>query len=136
MNNEALTFKLWSKRYNSSQEMIVKEWIEGVNAYQTDALYHIGAIEPTDNSTNVSHFGLYPIPAKQELNIDIDLSISETISISIYNLIGELVSTYTNDLTKGLNTVQLDIATLNEGAYLCKINSNDGVIAKKFNVIK
>jgi hypothetical protein len=136
MQHEALTFKLWSKRYNSSQEMIVKEWIEGTNAYQTDALYQIGAIEPTDNSSNVSHFGLYPIPAKEELNLDIDLSASETISISIYNLIGELVSTQTNDLVKGLNTIQLNIASLNEGAYLCKVNSNDRVIARKFNVIK
>jgi len=135
-HNEALTFKLWSKRYNSSQEMIVREWIEGANAYQTDALYLIGTIEPTDNSTNVSHFGLYPIPAKQELNLDIDLSTSETISISIYNLIGELVTTHTNKLTKGLNTVQLNIASLKEGAYLCKVNSNNGVIARKFNVIK
>ena len=134
--NEALSFKLWTKHNNSSQEMIVKEWIEGVNAYQIDALYYIGAIEPSNNLTNRIHFGLYPIPAKQKLNIDIELSTSENISISIFNLIGELVSTYTKNLTKGLNNVQLDIATLNEGAYLIKINSNDGVIAKKFNVIK
>ena len=39
-------------------------------------------------------------------------------------------------LKNEFNNVQLDIATLKEGAYLIKINSNDGVIAKKFNVIK
>ena len=40
-----MTFKLWNKRFNTIQELIVKEWIEGANAYQTDAVYQIGAIE-------------------------------------------------------------------------------------------
>ena len=36
-NGEAMRFKLWNKRFNTTQELIVKEWIEGANAYQTDA---------------------------------------------------------------------------------------------------
>ena len=135
-SNESMTFKLWSKRYNLTQELIVKEWIEGSNAYQTNALYHIGSIDCIESTSAINQFGLYPIPAKQELNVDIHASLNETITVDVYNLIGELVSTNNHDLNKGMNTIQLNIESLNEGAYLCKVNSSQGVLTRKFNVIK
>jgi hypothetical protein len=135
-NREAMTFNVWSKRYNTSEELVVKEWIEGANAYQTDAIYQIGAIESVEYATNINKFGLYPIPAKQELNVDIELNLSETVSVSIYNLIGEIIVTNSYHLSKGLNTINLDIENLKDGAYLCKINSSESLMARKFNVIK
>jgi hypothetical protein len=134
--NEELTFKLWNKRYNDSKEMVVTNWTEGTNAYQNDAIYYIGAIEPQFQQNIVNHFDIYPVPAKTDLNLDFELSQSETVTISIYNLLGEMVSTQSKGLVKGENTMILDITNLNEGAYLCKISSSDSVIAKQFNVIK
>ena len=131
-----MTFKVWNKRYNTSEELVVKEGIQGANAYQTDAIYQIGAIESASYASNINQLGLYPIPAKQELNVDVEINLSETISISIYNLIGELIETNSYDLPKGFNTIKLDVKNLKDGAYLCKINSNDGQMTRKFNVIK
>ena len=31
-NGEAMTFQLWNKRFDTTQELIVKEWIESANA--------------------------------------------------------------------------------------------------------
>ena len=135
-NGEAMTFKLWSKRFNTTQELIVKEWIEGANAYQSDAIYQIGAIEAVENSNSISQLGVYPIPAKHELNVDLELGQSEGVTVSIYNLIGELMVTNSYEMSKGINTIKLDIDGLKDGVYLCKVNSGNNQITRKFNVLK
>jgi hypothetical protein len=114
-NGEAMTFKLWNKRFNTTQELIVKEWIEGANAYQTDAVYQIGAIEAVEYSNSINQLGVYPIPAKHELNIDLELGQSEGVTVSIYNLIGELMVTNSYEMSKGINTLRLDIDGLKDG---------------------
>ena len=135
-NGEAMTFKLWSKRFNTTQELIVKEWIEGANAYQTDAVYQIGAIEAVEYTTSISQLGVYPIPAKHELNVDLELGQSEAVTVSIYNLIGELMVTNSYEMSKGINTLRLDIDILKDGVYLCKVNSGNNQMIRKFNVLK
>jgi hypothetical protein len=135
-NGEAMTFKLWNKRFNTTQELIVKEWIEGANAYQTDAVYQIGAIEAVEYSNSISQLGVYPIPAKHELNIDLELGQSEGVTVSIYNLIGELMLTNSFELSEGINTLRLDIDDLKDGVYLCKVNSGNNQMTRKFNVLK
>ena len=135
-NGEAVTFKLWNKRFNTTQELIVKEWIEGANAYQTDAVYQIGAIETVQYTTSISQLGVYPIPAKHELNIDLELGQSEGVTVSIYNLIGELMVTNSYEMSKGINTLRLDIDGLKDGVYLCKVNSGNNQMTRKFNVLK
>ena len=135
-NGEAMTFKLWSKRFNTTQELIVKEWIEGANAYQTDAVYQIGAIEAVEYTTSINQLGVYPIPAKHELNVDLELGQSEAVTVSIYNLIGELMVTNSYEMSKGINTLRLDIDILKDGVYLCKVNSGNNQMTRKFNVLK
>jgi CTP:molybdopterin cytidylyltransferase MocA len=136
INGESMTFKLWSDRYNTSQNLIVKDWIEGSNAYQTDVVYQIGAIENANASSAISQMGLYPIPTKSELNIDLTLVKAEKVTVSIYNLIGELIVTNSHNLSDGFNNIKLDIEKLKDGAYICKVRSTDGQMARKFNVIK
>ena len=135
-NGEAMTFKLWNKRFNTTKELIVKEWIEGANAYQTDAVYQIGAIEAVEYSNSISQLGVYPIPAKHELNIDVELGQSEGVTVNIYNLIGELIVTNSYEMSKGINTIKLDIDGLKDGVYLCKVNSGNNQMTRKFNVLK
>ena len=135
-NGEAMTFKIWNKRYNSTQDLIVKEWVEGANAYQTDAINLIGAIEAVEYSSIINQFGVYPIPAKYELNVDMQLTQSETVTVSIFNLIGKLIETNSYEMTEGVNTIKLDIESLSDGAYLCKVNTGRSQMTRKFNVLK
>lgn len=73
------------------------------------------------------YFSLYPNPAKQTLNIqskkDIEIS-----SISIYNIIGQLVQVMTN--AKDISSV--DVSNLKTGTYLVKVNSDKGSSNAKF----
>ncbi len=136
LNGESMTFKLWNKRNNSTSEFVVKEWILGQNSYETDAVHQAGSIEFVDYNSNVAQIDLYPIPAKQELNIEVNLANAEKITISIFNLIGELMATNSYTLSEGLSPIKLNIEVLQSGTYLCKMNGESSQITRKFNVIK
>ena len=135
-NTESMTFKVWNNRYNTTDELVVTNWIEGSNAYETNAVNQIGEIGFVSNSTNSSKLGLYPIPANKELNLELTLNQAQDITVGIYNLLGELIETSSYQLEKGFNSVELNISPLKEGAYLCTINTNEGTNSRKFNVIK
>ena len=136
VNAEGMRFKVWNKRYNSTDELVVKNWIEGSNAYEVNAVNQIGQIGYVSNSVNSSTFGLYPVPANKELNLDLTLDLSQDVTVTLYNLIGKVMNVATYSLEKGLNTVLLDVETLKDGTYLCKVLTNNGEITRKFNVIK
>ena len=136
VNAEGMRFKVWNKRYNSTDELVVTNWIEGSNAYEVNAVNQIGQIGYVSNSVNSSTFGLYPVPANKELNLDLTLDLSQDVTVTLYNLIGKVMNVATYSLEKGLNTVLLDVETLKDGTYLCKVLTNNGEITRKFNVIK
>ena len=136
VNAEGMSFKVWNKRYNSTDELVVTNWIEGSNAYEVNAVNQIGQIGYVSNSINSSTFGLYPVPANKELNLDLTLDLSQEVTVTLYNLIGKVMNVATYSLEKGLNTVLLDVETLKDGTYLCKVLTNNGEITRKFNVIK
>ena len=136
VNAEGMSFKVWNKRYNSTDKLVVKNWIEGSNAYEVNAVNQIGQIGYVSNSINSSTFGLYPVPANKELNLDLTLDLSQEVTVTLYNLIGKVMNVATYSLEKGLNTVLLDVESLKDGTYLCKVLTNNGEITRKFNVIK
>jgi hypothetical protein len=136
VNAEGMSFKVWNKRYNSTDELVVTNWIEGSNAYEVNAVNQIGQIGYVSNSINSSTFGLYPVPANKELNLDLTLDLSQEVTVTLYNLIGKVMNVATYSLEKGLNTVLLDVESLKDGTYLCEVLTNNGEITRKFNVIK
>ena len=136
VNAESMTFKVWNNRYNTTDELVVRNWIVGSNSYETDAVNQIGEIVFKPNTVNSSQLGLYPIPANKELNIDLTLSLSQTVSVTVYSLIGEVIEVSSYELVKGINSIQLNTETLNEGAYLCAISTDNGTSTRKFNVVK
>ena len=135
-NDEIISFKLWNKKLNSTKELIVKEWIKGSNAYLTDAICQIGAIETITYSSFENQLAVYPIPAKHELNIDIELDESEEVTVSIFNHIGELILSESYELFKGVNTIRLNTDFLNNGFYLCRTTDSKNQITRKFNILK
>ena len=101
-----------------------------------EGMTKLDSIETVDYSNSISQLGVYPIPAKHELNVDLELGQSELVTVSIYNLIGELMVTNSYEMSKGINTLRLDIDGLKDGVYLCKVNSGNNQMTRKFNVLK
>ena len=69
----------------------------------------------------------FPNPFVQQVNISLD-AFTQQYSIAIYNIMGQVV--YQIPVTynqPGINNILLDLKLLNNGIYICKINSNEDI---------
>ena len=72
-----------------------------------------------------NYFTLSPVPAKDFLNITSKKQV-EFKSISVYNMLGQLVQTFINPS----NTI--DVSNLKSGSYILKMTTENGVLSGKF----
>ena len=78
---------------------------------------------------NNSEVSVYPIPANNVVNVNATSNIS---NVEVYTISGQKVGDFTaNGTTTSINT-----ESLSTGMYLMKINTENGVINKKFSVAR
>lgn len=81
-------------------------------------------INEADNSARI-----YPNPAKNNVNVEASSIIN---NVEIFNMMGQRVASIdANDVTVNINTTNL-----NSGVYMMKVNTENGVINKKFTVAR
>ena len=82
---------------------------------------------PLQNDTFMfeNYFSIYPNPANDVLNITSKLA-SEIYSLSVYNVLGQLVQTITRP------TKTVDVSGLKTGNYILKVNTENGISSNKF----
>ncbi len=81
----------------------------------------------TSTSNNLQKskgISIYPNPAGNELFID-HLNSWKTSSIEVLNILGELKKTFQTENGKG-KTSRIDISSLANGTYICRLNSPEG----------
>ncbi|MFZ4799782.1 MAG: immunoglobulin-like domain-containing protein, partial [Bacteroidia bacterium] len=79
-----------------------------------------------------NYFSMYPSPSKGMLNIDMKSEIEFT-SIDIYNVTGQLVAKFENQI-QSKNT--FDLSNQSNGLYFVRINTAKGVFSKSFVITK
>jgi len=99
------------------------------NWYSTNSVPFVGLVMH-DNTSNIetateNNINVYPNPANDVLNI----TNAENATITIYNVLGEVVKTVTN-------VNQISLANVAEGSYIVRIVKENNVITKKINVVK
>ncbi|HXB13908.1 MAG TPA: T9SS type A sorting domain-containing protein, partial [Bacteroidia bacterium] len=67
----------------------------------------------------------YPNPFTQSVNVDI--SVSGPVTVTIFNMMGQNVGAYTMD--KGLNTI--NTSNLSSGIYMMQVKTQNGILNKK-----
>jgi hypothetical protein len=78
---------------------------------------------------------IYPNPVDQNATINMNLTNSETVTVEIFNLAGELVSTQNKgELAKGNHQLFLNAENLANGIYFVKITAGTSVITRKVSV--
>ena len=78
----------------------------------------------------------YPNPANQQTAISYQLSSKTFVNISIYDLIGNQVSSLINkEQEKGDYKIEFDAEKLNDGIYFCKLQAGGSSITKKIVVV-
>jgi hypothetical protein len=88
-------------------------------------------IKQNDVFTSVN---IYPNPASEITNIAVNSVISEEVSISIYNTIGQLISSQKAKFTQGENKIELNTADFANGIYNIEFQSKSGKLVQKLTV--
>jgi hypothetical protein len=86
-------------------------------------------IEQNKNSTDVVN--IWPVPAKQSINISLSSSTVNKGTASIYDLTGRLVKQEDITIKTGDNNYNLDVQNINSGVYMIKISGSEINVCKK-----
>jgi len=79
-------------------------------------------------------FETYPIPTSEILNVDITFEKAQNFSIEIFDVMGEQISSESFN-TNAIHT-GIDVSGFAAGNYFCRLVSQDGVVSKRFEVVR
>jgi PKD repeat protein len=114
-------------------------WAGSFNTSSTDGgIYKwnpsiiVGTNEPESAWDRIA---IYPNPASDMVNVEFTNFLNEQATISIYNLIGELV--YAEKVNPSFNDiVQIDLTSLKSGIYMVNVNDGTKMVSEKISLIK
>jgi hypothetical protein len=79
---------------------------------------------------------LYPDPASNEINLEISFDKTESVTIKIYNNLGEQIVSENKKLNTGANKVKLNTEDLTNGIYFISLTSSKESITQKVIISK
>jgi len=95
---------------------------------------HIGINE---NNLSISNIELYPNPSSSQLTISYTLLTTETVNISIVDVLGkEVVNVFNQKQLQGEYNMQIDISTIDAGLYFIQLNTKNSIQSKKIIITK
>lgn len=93
--------------------------------------------ELEDSPSSFSLNQNYPNPFNPSTNISFTIPQATNVEISVYNMLGQKVSTLVNSrYLQGKHTISFDASNLASGIYLYRIKSNDFISTKRMTLIK
>lgn len=101
----------------------VVAWIQGTDkkVYQATNLKKGTVTGINEVTSNVNGVTIYPNPAKETINLNIDMKHSDNVTVNLYDLRGAIVSTTTTTLNAGTGKVSLDVSRVASGNYTCVV---------------
>ncbi|MGZ3921258.1 MAG: T9SS type A sorting domain-containing protein, partial [Bacteroidia bacterium] len=75
-------------------------------------------------ASQISGLSMYPNPTQNVATLGVDLKQNGPIAISVYNMVGQLVTSTKTEGTIGNNQVNVDLTGLASGIYMVKVNVN------------
>lgn len=95
----------------------------------------IGTIEGTVVTNSITN--VYPNPASNQVNIDLDLSAGAMVSVKVFDLMGRTIMT-TEQVRygKGKQTISLNTANLSTGLYLYQVVMDNNTSSGKLYISK
>jgi hypothetical protein len=97
---------------------------------EIDSLCGIENITALLNSVNLEN--IYPNPTREVLNLDIFSNNSSMIQIEVLSVTGESVLSDSYQTNRGIQTINLDLASLGNGYYQIFIQSKYNILKKGF----
>ncbi len=90
-----------------------------------------------DHPLSTKLFQNYPNPFNPNTTFTFELSKPDQVQFSIFNMIGQEVAVLQNNrLSAGSHSINFDASNLVSGTYFYRLKTADGVLTKKFTLIK
>lgn len=88
-----------------------------------------------DLNNTVSSINVFPNPANDKVQVEMNLSQAVAIKVELVNILGEVVSVvYNNNAPSGLLKAQVETNTLSNGIYFIRVSAENAVQNYKFTV--
>jgi len=109
---------------------------EVVNAksYKYSDVINTGLVTNVEEILDADFVKLYPNPADQIANVAINLENSSEVSAELIDNLGRKVLAQNFGEIQGVNTLKLDVSTVNAGSYILQIRVNDKLVIRKLSV--
>ncbi|MHC1706391.1 MAG: PKD domain-containing protein [Bacteroidales bacterium] len=91
-----------------------------------------------DNSPELLSLNkVYPVPVRDQLNIEFSLIRPSVTEITLVNLLGEKIVSRTESFNAGNHQVKIQLENLDAGTYFIHLNSQDGtMISRKITIVR
>ena len=84
-----------------------------------------------EHAANFGSLNIYPNPAKDQINLNVNMVSGENVSFQITNSLGQVVLVENRSLVNGNNNVQLNTSKLTSGVYFVTIASETSKVTSK-----
>jgi hypothetical protein len=115
------------------------DWTADWTNFNPDTASYTNGIFPLSINNTIKNniaIEVYPNPATNVANIQFNLPTSATVTLSIVDLNGKVVSSNTEKLNAGNNKFMFNTNMLSNGIYSVRLTSNEFVATQKLSVIK
>ena len=92
-----------------------------------------GDVGIRDLNAGVTTLNVYPNPANNVLNIDIETTEAENVTLTLCDILGKTLKTQHFSTTAQMSTCSIDVSDLAKGMYLLRVKTDKGITTKKFN---
>lgn len=90
--------------------------------------------QPTgiDEVLNTHKINLYPNPVNDRLMVELEMKANISGTFQISNALGQMIHTTQENLTQGMNRIELNTQDLAAGIYFLSIQTDEGTVLRKF----
>lgn len=126
---------IYSLQQNRNPFIDHPEWVACINFDSLVKTNLCGAVGlPQDEVLNIG-LKLYPNPASDVLNIEIQSDFNSEAEVAIYDYSGRLMEAQNFTINAGYNVVNKQVNALQNGNYLIKISSEGKWVFRKFAIV-
>lgn len=113
-----------------------QSWVTSDTTIMRDSILGMLAqVGINDLNNTISSVNVFPNPATDKVQVEMNLSQAVAIKVELVNLLGEVVTVvYNNNAPSGLLKAQVDTDALSNGIYFIRVSAENAVQNYKFTV--
>jgi len=90
-----------------------------------------------ENESNDLSISAFPVPARDVININMQLEKNSNVNIEMYNFLGNIVYEFNSGmLMAGSQTGKIDVSNFAEGMYLVRVTTGTSTLTTKVKIVK